>query len=389
MIRGRHFRTGRCIGVHVKDGRIEAVRGGSGGPWVGPGFVDLQVNGYRGLDFNAIPVPDDLPGRLTRELWREGVTSYCPTIVTQHPDAIEQAVRAVARACARDPDAAAGIAGIHLEGPFISPEDGPRGAHDRAFVRPPDWGLFDRWQRAAEGRIRILTMSPEYPGSADFIRRCTAAGVIVSIGHTAATPDQIREAARAGARMSTHLGNGAHLTLPRHPNYLWEQLARDELAACVIADGFHLPDSVLKVILRAKAGNVLLVSDAVHLAGLEPGEYRTPVGGRVVLTPEGRLHLAENPALLAGSAQMLRAGVENLIRRGLCALGEAWDMASTRPASLLGLPARMGLWKGAPADLVLVEEREGRLVIRETWKAGRRVFAASEDGAGGGGRFLA
>jgi N-acetylglucosamine-6-phosphate deacetylase len=133
---------------------------------------------------------------------------------------------------------------------------------------------------------------------------------------------------------------------------------------------------VLKVVLRAKAGNALLVSDAVHLAGLEPGEYRTPVGGRVVLTREGRLHLAENPALLAGSAQMLRAGMGHLVRRGLCSLGEAWEMASTRPAQALGLPARLGLWKGAPADLVLLEEREGRLEVRETWKAGRRVFAA-------------
>lgn len=376
MIRGRHFRTGRCVSVGVRDGRIEAVRGGRGGPWVGPGLVDLQVNGFRGLDFNAIPIPEDLPGRVTRELWREGVTSYCPTIITNSPEAIEEAVRALARACVRDPDAAAGIAGIHLEGPFISPEDGPRGAHDGAFVRPPDWGLFERWQRAAEGRIRIVTMSPEYPGAEEFIRRCAAAGVVVSIGHTAATPEQIREAARAGARMSTHLGNGAHLTLPRHPNYLWEQLALDELTACVIADGFHLPDSVLKVVLRAKAGNALLVSDAVHLAGLEPGEYRTPVGGRVVLTREGRLHLAENPALLAGSAQMLRAGMGHLVRRGLCSLGEAWEMASTRPAQALGLPARLGLWKGAPADLVLLEEREGRLEVRETWKAGRRVFAA-------------
>lgn len=377
MIRGRHFRTGRCISVGVRDGRIESVRGGPGGGlWVGPGFVDLQVNGFRGLDFNAPTVSEDLPGRVTRELWREGVTSYCPTIVTGSPEAIEEAVRAVARACAQDPDAAAGIAGIHLEGPFISPEDGPRGAHDRAFVRPPDWDLFERWQRAAEGRIRIVTMSPEYPGSADFIRRLAAAGVIVSIGHTAATPEQIREAARAGARMSTHLGNGAHLTLPRHPNYLWEQLALDELAACVIADGFHLPDSVLKVVLRVKAGRAMLVSDAVHLAGLAPGEYRTPVGGRVVLTPEGRLHLADHPALLAGSAQMLRAGVEHLVRRGLCPLGEAWEMASTRPAQALGLPARLGLWKGAPADVVLLEEREGRLEVRETWKAGRRVFAA-------------
>jgi N-acetylglucosamine-6-phosphate deacetylase len=221
---GRDYKTGDGISVALKGDAIASVKPGGGDAYIAPGLVDLQINGFRGLDFNTLPVPDDLPGRVTRELWTEGVTSYLATIITNASDAIEECVAAIARACSRDDDAATGIAGIHLEGPFIAKEDGPRGAHDRRFVTPPDWKKFSRWQKAAGGRIRLITMSPEWPGSIPFIRRCVAAGVTVSIGHTAATPKQIREAVAAGASMSTHLGNGSHLMLPRHPNYVWEQL---------------------------------------------------------------------------------------------------------------------------------------------------------------------
>jgi N-acetylglucosamine-6-phosphate deacetylase len=353
------------------------VLAGKAGPVAAPGLVDLQINGFAGLDFNTLPVPDDLPGRVTRALWREGVTSYLATVITNAPDAIEACVRAIAKGCAADADAAAGIAGIHLEGPFISGEDGPRGAHDRRFVRPPDWKLLERWQKAAEGRIRFVTLSPEYPESSDFIRRCVAAGIAVSIGHTAATPEAIRDAVAAGATFSTHLGNGCHLTLPRHPNYLWEQLAQEPLYACVIADGFHLPDAVLKVILRVKGDRTLVTSDAVYLSGLPAGAYTTHIGGRVVLTPEGRLHLEDNPKLLAGSAQMIVRGVEHLVRRGLAPLPEAWDMASVRPAAAMGLPAGKGLRAGAPADLVLFDRKGDSVTVLETWKSGRRVYSGS------------
>ena len=142
-----------------------------------------------------------------------------------------------------------------------------------------------------------------------FIEKCAGAGVTVSIGHTGASPEQIREAVKAGATMSTHLGNGAHVQLRRHPNYLWEQLAHDELSACIIADGFHLPDAVMKVFLRVKGPRAMLVSDAVYLSGLAPGTYETHIGGKVVLTPEGRLHLAGNPDLLAGATETLAGGV--------------------------------------------------------------------------------
>jgi N-acetylglucosamine-6-phosphate deacetylase len=264
------------------------------------------------------------------------------------------------------------VAGVHLEGPFISPEDGPRGAHPAAHVRAPDWELFRRWQEAAGGAIRIVTLSPEWPESAAFIARCREAGVRVAIGHTAATPEQIREALRAGATLSTHFGNGAHPMLPRHPNYLWEQLAADALWASVIADGFHLPDAVLKTVMRVKEERALLVSDSVALAGMPPGEYESPIGDRVVLTEEGRLHLAADPRLLAGSAQPLIAGISHLVSTGLATLRDAWTMASVRPAAFLELPDRE-LAPGNPADLVTFDLIDGTVRIRQVIKAGETV----------------
>jgi N-acetylglucosamine-6-phosphate deacetylase len=233
-----------------------------------------------------------------------------------------------------------------------------------------------RWQDAAGGRVRILTMSPEWPGSPAFVERCAAVGVTVSIGHTAATPEQVAAAVGAGARMSTHFGNGAHLMLPRHPNYLWEQLAQDALWSCLIADGFHLPDQVLKVAMRVKGERAIVVSDAVALAGMPPGTYSMPVGGQVVLTPHGRLHLAADEKLLAGSAQMLLHSVRHLTGRGLAALPDAWDMASVRPAKLMGLPQAAGLAAGAPADLVLLRQDGGSVRVDQTYKAGVPTYDA-------------
>lgn len=374
MIRGRHYRSGLGISLGFKNSVISTVGKGKGPAYIGPGLVDLQINGFRGFDFNTLPVPDDLPGRVTRELWTQGVTSFYATVITNAPDAIEACVHAIARACARDGDAAAGIAGIHLEGPFISPEDGPRGAHEKRHVTAPDWKKFQSWQKAAGGRIRLITMSPEWPSSAAFIRRCADSGVTVSVGHTAASVEQIRYAVAAGASMSTHLGNGCHLMLPRHPNYLWEQLAQDALAACVIADGFHLPDAVIKAIMRVKGPNAMLASDAVYLSGLKPGRYRTHIGGKVVLTDDGRLHLEKNPKLLAGSVQMLIRSVEHLIRSGLTDPGEAWEMASTRPAFAMRLAQGRGLEPNAPADLCMFDREADRITLLETWKSGRKVY---------------
>jgi N-acetylglucosamine-6-phosphate deacetylase len=368
------------VEIIVEGGKISSVspwltdEPAEGLPVIGPGLVDLQLNGFRGMDFNSVPVSPGITQTITQALWKEGVTSYLPTVITSSDENITAAVRAIAADCGEDALIRSCVAGIHLEGPFISPEDGARGAHNKAYVRPPDWEQMQRWQQAADGLIRIVTVSPEWPEAPVFIRRCTDAGLIVSIGHTAATPEQIRAAAQAGASMSTHFGNGAHPVLPRHPNYLWEQLACDELSACVIADGFHLPDSVLKVVRKVKGERMLLVSDAVHLSGMPPGAYETPVGGRVVLTAEGRLHLADDPRLLAGSAQMLLWGMAHLLRRGICSLAAAWEMASVYPAAKLGQPAGAGLTPGAPADLLLIRKVGSRLMPTAVFKDGVQVF---------------
>jgi N-acetylglucosamine-6-phosphate deacetylase len=381
-VQGRHVATGEAVRLLIEGGSIAAVAQSEGAddlPWIGPGLVDLQVNGFAGIDLNDSAVTPDRVSELTRALIRVGVTSYLPTVITALPEEIEQRLRAIASAVESDRLTAQCVAGIHLEGPFISPEDGARGAHPLAAVRPPDWELFARRQEVAGGGIKIVTLSPEWPGAPAFIAKCRAEGVIPAIGHTAATPEQIREAVAAGAMLSTHLGNGAHAMLPRHPNYLWEQLAADELWASFIADGFHLPDAVMKTILRMKGGRAVLVSDSVALAGMPPGEYESGIGSRVVLTPQGRLHLAADPRLLAGSAQPLLAGITHLARSGLASLAEAWAMASTRPLALLDQPGRDGLVLDAPADLVLfrLDERQA-ITIEQVMKQGEIVFQRDE-----------
>ncbi|WP_274361957.1 N-acetylglucosamine-6-phosphate deacetylase [Paenibacillus thermotolerans] len=381
-----HYRTGQPIAIEIEHGTIarilqadaetEQVNRGAL-PFAAPGLIDLQINGYAGFDFNVNPLEPERIGNTVRKLWKEGITSFYPTVITNRPDSIYASMKAIAQACELDETAAGGIAGIHLEGPFLSPEDGARGAHPKEYVRAPDWDLFCRWQEASGGRIAIITLSPEWEGSGDFIRKCTEHNITVSIGHTSATSEQIKEAVACGARMSTHLGNGAHLTLPRHPNYIWEQLAQDELWSCVIADGFHLPEQVLKVVLKVKGPRAMLVSDAVSLCGLPPGEYTTHVGGRVVLTAEGRLHLAEQKELLAGSVQMPLQGIGRLLNSGLASLPEAWDMASVRPANFMGLPASAGLTEGAPADIVLFRVDNGTLKAERTYKSGKLVYSST------------
>ena len=383
-VSGRLLGTGQPALLRLAEGRIVALApvDGSGDelPWLAPGLCDLQVNGYAGFDFNQPSLAHETVAGAVRALWREGVTSILPTIITSAAGAIEEGVRAIAAAYARDPLLAASLAGIHLEGPFISPADGPRGAHPAAHVRAPDWALFARWQAAADGLIRLVTLSPEWPEAPDFIARCVASGVRVAIGHTAATPEQIGSAAAAGASLSTHFGNGAHPTLPRHPNYLWAQLADDALWASMIADGAHLPLDVLKVVLRVKGDRAFLVGDTVALAGLPAGRYRTPVGDDVILTIEGRLHLAADPRLMAGSVCPLRGAVERLVRGGLADLATAWALASTGPARFLGLPQGGGIVPGAPADLVLFDHEGGEIAVRETIVRGRRVYCRDRGG---------
>ena len=249
---------------------------------------------------------------------------------------------------------------FHLEGPYLSGEDGPRGAHPKEHIHDPDWDEFRRWQDAAGGRIRMVTVAPERPGALAFIENLTAAGVVVAIGHTAASGAQIRDAVTAGARTSTHLGNGCHATLPRHDNYVWEQLAHDGLWMSVIADGHHLPPAVVRCFVRAKGvARTLLTSDAGSLAGMPPGRYRE-WGTDLEVLPSGKIVVAGTP-FLAGSGHFTDVCVGNVIATAGVSLRDAVEMATTRPRELLGLPVH-SVEVGQPADLVVFEWEPGGAV---------------------------
>lgn len=378
IITGRLYLTGEAVRLTLADGVITDVGKARDEDdkslIIAPGLTDLQVNGYSGLDLNTDPLLPETVRDISVKLWSEGVTTFFPTIITNSSERIQNYVSVIADACIRFPEAARAVGGIHLEGPFISPENGARGAHPAEHVRPPDWDLFYQWQEACGGMIRIITLSPEWPDSAEFIRRVAVSGVTVSIGHTAATPEQIRMAVAAGATLSTHLGNGSHQMLPRHRNYIWEQLAADDLYASIIADGFHLPDAVMKVFLRMKQGRIILVSDATGLTGMPPGDYDTHIGGEVTLTEAGKLHVRGNPEMLAGSGKSLLHCVETIVSKGLVSLADALDMAGRVPYRLAGLEGDCLPVRGGVADLVLLNEENGSLKVVRTIKRGLTVF---------------
>lgn len=295
-----------------------------------PGLVDLQVNGFGGVDFNDPETTADQVRHAAAVMRRHGVTRFLPTLITAPLATFSRCASTLLRA--GDP----AILGIHLEGPYISPEDGARGAHPRADTAPASIDDFERRQDAAAGRIRLVTLAPEVPGALALVEHLRAAGIRVAIGHTAATPAQIRDAVTAGATLSTHLGNGCANMLPRHPNFIWEQLAADDLTASLIVDGHHLPPATVKTMVRAKTPRrVVLVTDAIAAAGQPPGEYR--LGGlKVILDENGRVAAPGQPNL-AGSALSLDRAVGNVVRFAGVSLDEALAMASTQPAAYLGI----------------------------------------------------
>ena len=323
-----------------EGGMVVASHGDSesaGSLWVGPGWFDLQVNGFAGVDPNAAGLTREALRSMTTRLHQEGVSRYLVTLISAPPEEMLAAAAAVARACAGDAQLAHAIAGIHLEGPFISPHDGARGAHRVEAVCDADIALIEAIDAAAPKMIRLVTLAPEVPGALALIGALVARGIVVAIGHTLADAPTLRRAVEAGARLSTHLGNGVPTTLPRHPNVIWEQLAEDRLHASVIFDGHHLPRSVMRVIATVKGPErLILISDAVALARMPAGEYRAAIGGRVVLSAEGRLTLAGTP-YLAGSASSLLDGVNTALLQVGLSPAAALRAASATPRALLAI----------------------------------------------------
>jgi N-acetylglucosamine-6-phosphate deacetylase len=381
--KGRLVENGQCTEVFISDGRIQSVDQIAEDPdlpWVSAGWIDLQVNGCGGHDLNHDTVSVQDVNEVTRHLWSKGVATYLPTIITGSLERMQRAFSKIAEAGSVSSPLATSIGGIHMEGPYFSPEDGPRGAHPLEHVRHPDREEFDLLQAAAKGRIAVVTLAPETVGAIDFISYLADRGVIASIGHTGAPSDLIRSAAEAGASMSTHLGNGSHLVLPRHPNYIWEQLADDRLSAGLIADGHHLPISVLQVMLRAKGANAFVVSDCVALAGLPPGEYGSGIGDAVVLESSGRLSMKHSPGILAGSAATLDLQLNTLLNELSMPMHEAIALVTERPAAAMGWSDNGKLAPGAAGHLTLFHfsKEQPRIKVVETVVAGTSVYKCTD-----------
>jgi len=350
-ISGRDPQTGRTIEILMRDGIIAAINDipSEDPAWLSPGLVDLQINGYQGFDLNADNLTPDTVIELTYSVLATGVTTFLPTIITASEEKIIACLRAIAAARQLNPALRHMIPGVHVEGPHLSPEDGPRGAHPREHIRPPSIAEFDRWQQACGNLVKLVTLSPHFDEAPKYIAALRDRGILVSIGHTQASLEQIHAAVDAGATLSTHLGNGVDDPLPRHPNLLWTQLAEDRLTAMFIGDGHHLPDDTLKVMLRAKGlDRAILVSDVVALGGMPPGLYETPVGGLVELSSDGRLSLP-GTRFLAGSGIPLKDVVAHLAATHL-SLSESLRLATQNPAHFLGRIGKLQI--GAPGDLI-------------------------------------
>ncbi len=348
--------------------------------FIAPGFIDLQVNGFAGVDYNDPASSHQAIARSIQKMFSTGVTRFLATIITGSEERITGAIKNLLAAknqfsSDRLPEGEA-LAGLHIEGPHLSPEDGPRGAHPLEHIRPPNIAEFHRWQDVADGAIRLITISPEWPGAPGYIDAVVREGVVASIGHTKATSDQIKAAVDAGATMSTHLGNAAHPMLHKTQNYIWDQLADERLAASFIVDGIHIPRVFVHSAMRAKGlDRSILVTDAVMPAMCEPGPFKLGqvevellANGSVVLRGGNRL---------AGSAVRMNQAVAKTVELASISLHQAVTLATTNAARVGRMAGRQrGLVPGEKADLIRFSWNPDTfcLTILETIVAGMSAY---------------
>src|SRR5665647_352589 len=378
FVEGLSYLDQSPIRIEIADGKILRVvqikktSDSNNKMYVAPGLIDMQINGYMGVDFSDQNLTIEDIRKATKALWKEGVTTFLPTIITNDTKSLKRSFTILADAL-NDSEIGLSIPGFHLEGPYISPIQGFRGAHLEKYIRPPSWNEFVELQKAAQNGIRLITIAPEVNGAISFIRKCKETGIVVSLGRHNGSSAIIKQAVDAGASLSTHLGNGCANMINRHDNPLWPQLADDRINATIIADGFHLNKEEVQCFYKMKGvEHTILVSDALDLAGLPPGEYTR--GNRlVVLTPDVVKYPAEN--VLAGAASPITAGVANLMRFTHCSLGNAIQMASSNPAMSLGLHYVGEIKKGKRADLILFTIEDNRIVIQKTIIAGKEVYS--------------
>lgn len=378
-ISGIHYETGEFVTVEISGSLIKRVTPSpkpvkpDNVPYIAPGLIDNQTNGYVGINFQDEIFTVERMRVAAKAIWKDGVTTFIPTLVTESRENLLRNFRILSKVYADD-FLLGSVPGFHLEGPYLSSEKGFYGCHLVTALRKPSWEEFLELQEAAGGRIILVTIAPELDGAMEFIEKCAGQGIHISIGHTNASSQQIYRAVDCGARLSTHLGNGCANTINRHVNPLWPQLANDMITPSVIADGHHLRPEELTVFFKVKGeNNIFITSDVTHLAGMPAGEYHY-MGSHVIMNEEG---LILNPSLncLAGASSPLKKGIETMMNFTGCTLRQAVNLATRNVAKVHGFDDRGTLEPGKRADIILfTQEKNNKVIINETWVAGKKVF---------------
>lgn len=380
ILQGKIPGTSSPVNIIVGNGKVAQIQSypktsscdfGGTDLYLCPGFFDLQVNGFGGVDFNSPHLTPEGLHQAGCSLASTGITHFFPTLITSSHERMVHQLKIIADTLRNDSLLQKMCLGIHLEGPYISPEDGPRGVHLREFVRLSQWEEFIKFQEACEGRIRCVTLAPELKGAIPFIEKTVAHGIVIGIGHTNASEEVLEEAVQAGARLSCHLGNAPSALLPRYQKNIQKQLAMDLLMASIITDGIHLPPDVVKSTIRAKGlDRIILITDSMAGAGASPGKY-TLGDLEVVVNPDQTARLVNHPRL-AGSTLTMDHAITNVIRFTEIDLPSALQMAA-KNAQKLFPEVRGEIIPGDSADLVLFEYQK-ELKVLSTWIGGEKIF---------------
>jgi N-acetylglucosamine-6-phosphate deacetylase len=375
-LEGLHYESGQPVRIEIVDGNISRVRElGSGANvpdvYLAPGLIDIQINGFAGVDFSDQELSPEMMLKATKALWKEGVTSYLPTVITRDQERQSRSF-ALLSGARNDNKIALSVPGYHLEGPYISPVAGYRGAHPEEHIRLPDWEEFSELQLSAQQGIKLIAVAPELEGAIPFIRKCSENKLVTTLAHHNGSPPEINQAVEAGASLSNHLGNGCANEINRHHNPLWPQLSNDGLSVSLIVDGAHLTREEVRTFYKVKGPEkTILVSDALSFAGLPVGIYEKD-GFTYELTSEVVKFPSEN--VLAGAAMPLSKCIGKVMDYTGCSLPEAIRMASTNPARLMGLDHLGEISEGLRADLIQFTLEDGEIQIQNTLLAGELVY---------------
>lgn len=383
VVEGISYLNEKPIAVTIENGKILKIENISelSDPknklYLAPGLIDNQVNGFNNVSFSFGGGELTTEGifQATSALWKRGVTSYLPTLTTNSQEILLKNFRTLA-AAKNSKELLGSIPGYHLEGPYISPFDGFRGAHSKRFVRKPDWQAFMDLYEASDNNILTVTVAPEIEGMMEFIKNCSDMGIVVALGHHNGNAKQINEAVKNGAKTCTHLGNGCANMINRHDNPLWPQLANDGLMISIICDGFHLRPEEIIVFTKAKGiDKTIITSDVTKYAAMKPGIYKNIDGDDIELTTDGKVQYPAQK-VLAGSASSIDKGVGHAIKVTGCSLADAIQMASANSANLYGLSDRGELAVGKRADLILFTFDNFKMDVKKTFVQGELVFDA-------------